>query len=124
MKKPIIYHADDDEGMRFIVKHTFDKLIPEFRPFQFKSGEDLEKRFLHDLKQGTLPTGIIVDHLMQPGITGLDFIKNYSNHLPIIMASSSEIRDEALKHGAAAYISKPFDVYDFSSLVKDTFGKR
>lgn len=119
--KPLIYHADDEPIIRRIVGKTFDKMLPEFGVTFFSSGRELEEKFLQDIRDGTLPVGVIVDHIMHPGITGLDFIKKYSQYVPMIMASSSEIEKEALKHGAAAYIAKPFDVSSFVKTVKDVY---
>ena len=68
------------------------------------------------------PNIIVIDHLLGDGFGGdlcLEIKANPSTkHIPVILYSASHhVEDLARVSCADAYISKPFDLYDFMSVV-------
>ena len=81
---------------------------------------------LHDRLRGPLPQLILLDvHL--PDASGLDFLKlakanPETQHIPVVMISADampEQIDNALKAGAAAYLTKPLQIAGLLAMVDD-----
>ncbi len=81
---------------------------------------------LHDRLRGPLPQLILLDvHL--PDASGLDFLKlakanPETQHIPVVMISADALPeqiDNALKAGAAAYLTKPLQITALLDMVDD-----
>ncbi|HIV70741.1 MAG TPA: CHASE domain-containing protein [Candidatus Aquabacterium excrementipullorum] len=81
---------------------------------------------LHDRLRGPLPQLILLDvHL--PDASGLDFLKlakanPETQHIPVVMISADALPeqiDNALKAGAAAYLTKPLQIAALLDMVDD-----
>jgi DNA-binding response OmpR family regulator len=79
------------------------------------------KRCIDSMK----PDLIILDHLLEYGITGAHLCKqlksNHDNASPfiILMSATTNLDHIARDCDADAYINKPFDITDFCNTVKD-----
>ena len=108
MKKKILV-IDDDESIRFILKHVLHK------DYEIVCEENGCEGLIY-LQKGNIPDLIILD-LIMPEMNGVDFIKNikqsnYFNSIPIIVLSAKENSKEKIecfKLGADDYIIKPFN---------------
>lgn len=108
MKKKILV-IDDDQSIRFILKHVLHK------DYEIVSKENGREGLIY-LQKGNIPDLIILD-LIMPEMNGVDFIKNikqsnYFNSIPIIVLSAKENSKEKIecfKLGADDYIIKPFN---------------
>ncbi len=114
MKRILI--IDDDRIVGEMLKYMFD-----FKGYKAWSITDPAHAFqaVTDNKIDL----ILLDNLL-PGIQGIHFCKNFKNnsntrHIPIIMMSGLiEIKAECLSAGAAAFISKPFEMNKFFEKVE------
>ena len=104
--KPTILVCDDEEGLR----ESFKLILSDTYHLQF-AVNGLEA--MEILKKST-PSALILDIKMpkQNGMETLKAIKKLKPSLPVLIVTgyqSVEMAQEALKHGAADYIPKPFD---------------
>ncbi len=108
MKNSILV-IDDDESIRFILKHILQQdYIVETRENGYQG--------LIYLQEGNIPDLIILD-LVMPEVNGFEFLENikksnYFNSIPVIVLSAKENSEEkikCLKLGADDYIVKPFN---------------
>jgi len=73
------------------------------------------------------PDCVIID-LIMPDIDGLKVLKNLSDEhskIPVIVVTSDIqeiVRKECLELGAKAFINKPFNEDELSSIIKDILG--
>jgi two-component system phosphate regulon response regulator PhoB len=104
--------VDDDELMRIFYKRLFNQHRDEFSVFLMPSAEAA----LEYLRESNADAAILDWDL--PGISGLQLLKALranpaTKALPVIIVSGRSSPDNeafALKSGAHAYFSKPFDV--------------
>ncbi len=104
--KPIVLVCDDEEGLR----ESFKLILSDTYELKFASN-GLEA--MEILKTST-PSAMLLDIKMpkQNGMDTLKQIKKLKPSLPVLIVTgyqSVEMAQEALKHGAADYIPKPFD---------------
>ena len=106
MKKKIVI-ADDDEGIRDILKIVLEKAGYSLE-IKEDAGEILKNNF-------TLPDIFLIDKLLS-GVDGLDVCRHLKSNpttsqIPIIMVSASpDISTVALRAGADDFIEKPFEL--------------
>ena len=106
VKKPTILICDDEEGIR----ESF-KLILEGKYLLKFAMNGLEA--LESLK--TLSPDLMLLDIKMPKIHGMEILKQVKKlkpSLPVVIVTgyqSIEMAQEALKHGAADYIPKPFE---------------
>ncbi len=73
---------------------------------------------------------LIIADLMMPGMSGLDLLKEIKNHRPqqdfIVMTAFASVDTaiEAMKLGAADYITKPFKVDEIKLVINKSLGRR
>ena len=114
-KKPTILICDDEEGIRESFKLILDGQYQ--LKFAMNGLEALEslKTFTPDL--------MLLD-IKMPKMHGMEILKQVKNlkpSLPVIIVTgyqSVEMAQEALKHGAADYIPKPFESKNILSSIK------
>ena len=116
--------VDDSRIMRGIVKKTFEQLNIPVRFLEAGNGEDA----LVVLTNNNVDL-VLLDWNI-PFLSGIDFLRkvrsmdNYKN-IPIVMVTSEAAKlnlVEALKAGATAYITKPFNTKTFMEKIsKITF---
>lgn len=106
-------------------KSLFRRHTDEFSPIFTDSSEDA----LRQLADGRFDAAILDWDL--PGINGLQLLKAIranpaTRALPVIFASgraSPDYEALALKHGASAYLAKPFETGKLLAYLRD-FGRR
>ncbi len=102
--------ADDEKNMRWILGKNLKE--ENFDIMEASDGEEAFHLFLDEE-----PDLVILDYRM-PKIDGMEVlkrIKTINSKLPVIMITahgSTDAAVEAMKLGAADYISKPFDIND------------
>ena len=110
MKKILI--ADDEKNMRWILEKSLKER--GFEVIEAKDGEEAFNSFIDGE-----PDIVILDYKM-PKIDGMEVlkrIKKINENIPVIMITAHGSTDsavEAMKLGAADYISKPFDVNELN----------
>lgn len=113
--KPIVLVCDDEEGLR----ESFKLILSDTYELKFASN-GLEA--MEILKTST-PSAMLLDIKMpkQNGMDTLKQIKKLKPSLPVLIVTgyqSVEMAQEALKHGAADYIPKPFESRQILKAVK------
>jgi CheY-like chemotaxis protein len=112
--------VDDSKLSRSMVKQILDKENHTY--FEARDGDEAIELYIQEK-----PDLVLLD-LTMPGMNGLavlERLRQISSRAKIIIASADiqEItRKEALKLGAAAYITKPFQAQDLRGIV-EKFGK-
>lgn len=106
MEVQVISVIDDD----FLVRTAADNLLSShgYAVHTFSSAED----FLQSANLGN--SSCVVADVQMPGMSGLDLlaaVRGRGNHTPFIFITAfpdPNIRERALKIGAAAFLEKPF----------------
>ncbi|MEM8565956.1 MAG: tetratricopeptide repeat protein [Bacteroidota bacterium] len=120
---PKILLVEDNEDMR---QYINAQLIKEYQVVEAKNGEQGLK-----IASTTIPDLIVTD-LMMPKIDGIQLCKKLktsleTSHIPIIMLTARagiENKIEGLETGADEYLTKPFDVKELSTRVKNLILQR
>ena len=105
-KKPIILVCDDEEGIR----ESFKLILDDLYHLRF-ANNGLEAI---DMLKDSAPDLMLLD-IKMPKMHGMEILKQVKKlkpSLPVIIVTgyqSVEMAQEALKHGAADYIPKPFE---------------
>jgi FixJ family two-component response regulator len=104
---PVISIVDDDESIREATQHLVRSL--GFTVHAFASAEEfLQSKHLND-------TCCVITDVQMPGLNGCDLQKRLIAQgcdLPIIFMTAfpdAKIQEQALRSGAIAFLSKPFD---------------
>jgi DNA-binding response OmpR family regulator len=111
--------VDDEPRVAFFLGKTLERAPQDYRISTAKSGEDA----LGILRQSHVD--LLVTDLRMPGISGLDLIRwvrasNPETRTILITAyGNDEVEREARRMKAYHYITKPFDIGDFTSAVED-----
>lgn len=107
MERPLLSVVDDDEMLRESLPDLLRDL--GFTAIAFSSGKDF-------LSSGYVEkTSCLILDVAMPQMSGLDLqeeLKRRGYAIPIIFITGQkdeEIRDQALKQGAAKFLYKPFD---------------
>jgi DNA-binding NtrC family response regulator len=99
---------DDEESMRFFLTKTLDR--SGYRVEAVASGEEGMERL------AVLAPALVITDLKMPGMDGiavLEGVKTASPETPVVMITgfgTIENAVEAMKRGAADYLTKPFDM--------------
>ena len=104
---PVISIVDDDGSIRSATQNLVRSL--GFRAYIFASAEELLNSEHLD------ETSCVITDLQMPGMSGAD-LQNVliarGRHLPVIFITAfpnEKIRQQALRSGAIAFLTKPFD---------------
>lgn len=118
MERPLLSVVDDDEMLRESLPDLLRDL--GFTAIAFSSGKDF-------LSSGYVDkTSCLILDVAMPGMSGLDLqeeLKRRGYTIPIIFITGQkdeEIRDQALKQGAAKFLYKPFNDDVLLNAVKET----
>lgn len=82
---------------------------------------------LKNVEEGAFP--LVITDVEMPDLNGVSLCKSIQEKSPstavIVVSGNSDdsIRSEALAAGAAAFISKPFDLFDLEASVKSTLSR-
>lgn len=112
-----IHIVEDDEDIRYIIGYILADMGCEI-----KLSETIAD-FREQLKEGKHPDLILLD-VMLPDGNGLDLCLELkkapdTGHIPIVIMSAHATQDYVLKLSCAEdFISKPFDLDDFTAIVK------
>ena len=116
MTKDLISVVDDDPSIRRTTEFLLESF--GFRAAGFESGEDL-------LKSGVLPdTSCLIVDIQMPGMSGLQLQSELAAancHIPIIFITAYDdtaAREQAMKAGAIAFLSKPFNDEDLLQTIR------
>jgi FixJ family two-component response regulator len=123
--RPIVSVVDDDESLRRSLKNLLGSV--GFRVETFASAE----AFLQSTHREQ--TGCLVLDLRMPGMNGLDLLRHLSGtgaRIPVIILTAhgdDEARQQSLRAGAVAFLSKPFNANTLLDAVRtalDPDGRR
>ncbi|PCJ51561.1 MAG: two-component system response regulator [Planctomycetota bacterium] len=123
--------VDDSVSMRKIIKNTLNQNLDKFsfsieEIYESKDGAEA----MQVLKENSKIDMILLDWIM-PNMDGFEFLEiieadeNYKS-IPVIMITTEGRKDEvvkAIKHGAKAYICKPFQQTELVKKVDDIYKK-
>jgi len=107
-KDKLIYIVDDDDSVRSSLKMLMDSY--DYSTMSFSSADEFLN---HDLT--TKKATCLVLDVKMPGLSGMDLQKELNKrniHIPIIFISGHgdiPMSVEAMKRGAATFLTKPFD---------------
>ncbi len=119
--QPTVLVIDDEAGPRDALKvilHTF---------YNVRSAENA-KTALEVL--GQVPIDVITLDQKLPDRHGLDLLKDIKHHRPevevIIVTGYGSLKSamEGIRHGAAGYLLKPFNVNELTTLIQQTIDKK
>ena len=116
MANLIVWVADDDDSIRWVLNRAFEKV--GFTTRDFANGE-----LLLDALKSAQPH-VIVSDIRMPGTDGFDVLSEVNTrfeHLPIvIMTAHSDLETTvtSFERGAFEYVAKPFDIDDIVATVR------
>ena len=108
---------DDDKSIRWVLEKAFQK--ENFKVSSFEDAESILKNF------EKIKPDIILSDVRMPGISGIDLVERLKRecpHIPIIIMtafSDLETTVASLQKGAYEYLTKPFDIDNVISIVKN-----
>ena len=108
---------DDDKSIRWVLEKAFQK--ENFKVSSFENAESILKNF------EKIKPDIILSDVRMPGISGIDLVERLKReypHIPIIIMtafSDLETTVSSLQKGAYEYLTKPFDIDNVISIVKN-----
>jgi DNA-binding response OmpR family regulator len=121
MKNKSIFVIEDYDVDYEIIKKELKEngILNEI--IRFKNAEDV----IENLEKGNKPSIILLDIIL-PEMNGIDFLKtvkekNLLEGVKVIVLTKKEEdknRIDSFNLGAVGYMNKPFDIYDFISIVK------
>ena len=108
---------DDDKSIRWVLEKAFQK--ENFKVSSFEDAESILKNF------EKIKPDIILSDVRMSGISGIDLVEKLKReypHIPIIIMtafSDLETTVASLQKGAYEYLTKPFDIDNVISIVKN-----
>jgi DNA-binding response OmpR family regulator len=121
MKNKSIFVIEDYDVDYEIIKKELKEngILNEI--IRFKNAEDV----IENLEKGNKPSIILLDIIL-PKMDGIDFLKtvkekNLLEGVKVIVLTKKEEdknRIDSFNLGAVGYMNKPFDIYDFISIVR------
>jgi CheY-like chemotaxis protein len=116
-----ILYAEDHAAVRLAVKETLER-----EGWRVEACAD-GAAALAKLESGESYALLIFDNVL-PGLSGLELTRRarslaHRRHTPVVIASASEVRAEALSAGADVYLRKPQDVGLLIGTVKSLVGR-
>jgi len=121
MKIKKILIVDDQLGIRLLLSEVFTG--EGYEVFQAANG-----RTAIEITQTEKPDIIILD-MKIPGMDGLEILKNireFDSEMKVLMMTAYgelDILHEAYKHGILSHFTKPFDIGELKSAIKEIFLK-
>jgi CheY-like chemotaxis protein len=117
---------DDDMDDQEFFTLALDQLDESFQCETAQNGHDALTMLRN--KKAMLPDYIFLD-LNMPRMNGLECLKeikkiSHLNHIPVIIYSTSSLKTdifETRKHGAAAFITKPYSLIDLTETLRNFF---
>lgn len=119
MKNQQLLVVEDDQSIRFLLKHIFED---SYQVTSCGNG----KEALTMMQQGFIPD-IIISDLSMPEMSGTNFISTvkestFFRKIPLVVLSASDTSNEkvaCLKKGADDYVVKPFNPEELEIRVKN-----
>ena len=107
--RPEVLIIDDNSDIRSYLRTALSSTYKVSEAVDGKSGLEMARRIVPDL---------VISDIMMPVMDGLEFCSQLKqdkaiSHIPVILLTArslDEQRAEAYKHGADAYIAKPFSL--------------
>jgi DNA-binding NtrC family response regulator len=105
--------VDDDDGMRALVREAL--IRSGYRVTEAKDGTAL-LRYVEAAQRGQGSFDAIITDVRMPGGTGIDglaLLRDHDPHLPVLLMTGfpdAEVREDAIRLGAAELFEKPFPV--------------
>ena len=107
--RPEVLIIDDNSDIRSYLRRALSSTYKVSEAVDGKSGLEMARRIVPDL---------VISDIMMPVMDGLEFCSQLKqdkaiSHIPVILLTArslDEQRAEAYKHGADAYIAKPFSL--------------
>jgi CheY-like chemotaxis protein len=105
--------VDDDTDVLEVLRRLLEKPPFEYTIQTVSNGEDAIAALVLEA-----PDLVLLD-INMPGIDGIEVLKHIDRAIPVMIVSGNTDSGpaEALKHGAFAYIPKPFDFVYVEQLV-------
>jgi CheY-like chemotaxis protein len=105
--------VDDDPDVVEVLRRLLEKLPFEYVVQTVSNGEDAIAALVVEA-----PDLVLLD-INMPGMNGIEVLKHIDRSIPVMVVSATtgSAPAEALKHGAFAYIPKPFDFVYVEQLV-------
>jgi two-component system response regulator AtoC len=123
MDKPVILVVDDDSDLRSYLCVLLTGRGYEVIPAA--SGDEA----LHRLAGAPIPAVVLLD-LVMPGVSGLELLERIKQARPqvpvVILSTVGQIRTvvEAMSHGAADYLTKPFQEPELGLAIENVLEKQ
>jgi two-component system, OmpR family, response regulator len=116
----VVLHVDDDADIRFLVQLTLD-LAPDLQLRSYATGDEALSAALAD------PPDLALVDVMMPGMDGLELAAAFAaaetlRTVPIVFVTAKAFPEDvaALRaRGASEVVTKPFDLADLETLVRD-----
>jgi FixJ family two-component response regulator len=108
MIKAVVSIIDDDELVRNSIQSLLQSL--GYNVHTFASAEEfLTSQQLHQ-------TSCVISDVQLPGLSGIEFealLRTEGYHIPVILITGyPDVRDRAMRAGAASFLSKPISEAD------------
>jgi DNA-binding response OmpR family regulator len=121
MRNKSIFVIEDYDVDYEIIKKEMEENGILNEVIRFKTAEDA----IENLEKGNKPSIILLDIIL-PKMDGIDFLKtvkekNLLEGVKVIVLTKKEEdknRIDSFNLGAVGYMNKPFDIYDFISIVR------
>lgn len=116
--------VDDEDDLTWSISKHLAKDKDKYDLICVNSG----KKALDVLSQ--LPVELVISDIRMPEISGMELLikikESYPNTKVIIMTAygSSEIQEEANKHGCLKYIEKPFEINELRELILNVIAQK
>ncbi len=119
MTKKILI-ADDDVSVLRFMNDFFNRNHPKYNVENYRTGEAVEGAF-KELGLSNIKL-VILDHVMDPGLRGLELIKKYSNiarflGCKMMLHTGENLEKQAMKYGAFGYIAKPMSYPEMEKII-------
>jgi CheY-like chemotaxis protein len=105
--------VDDDPEVLEVLSRFLQKAPLHYKVQSVTNGEDAIAALVVE------PPDLVLLDLNMPGVNGLEVLKHIGREIPVMIVSGNvdATPAEALKHGAFAYLPKPFDLAYVEQLV-------
>jgi CheY-like chemotaxis protein len=105
--------VDDDPDVVEVLRRFLEKTPRDYVVKTSANGKDAVASLTAD------PPDLVLLDINLPGMNGIEVLKHIDRNIPVmvISANTDATPAEALKHGAFAYIPKPFDFTYVEQLV-------
>jgi CheY-like chemotaxis protein len=126
LRQPVVLLAEDDPDLRRLVATTLR--LDGYGVVEARDGAELLEHIGSALLFGNLrgelhPVGIVISDIRMPGHSGLEVLaglRRASVDVAMILMTAypdPKVREEALRFGADAFLSKPFELDELRAVV-------